>query len=79
VIQFFASASVAKSLTCISGRSENVIMTIHPGPAFTGRVSNLILATDLAIVCPISEDRHPAPPPLGATAACKQGYLPLMR
>ena len=42
MIQFFASASVAKSLTCISGRSGNVIMTSHPGPPFTGRVSNLI-------------------------------------
>jgi hypothetical protein len=50
VIQFCASASVAKPLTCISGRSGNVTMTSHPGPAFTGRVSNLILATDLVMV-----------------------------
>ncbi len=50
MIQFFASASAAKSGTSISGRSGNVTMTSHPGPAFTGRVSNLILATDLAML-----------------------------
>jgi hypothetical protein len=48
VIQFFASASVAKSGTSISGRSGNVTTTSHPGPTFMGRGSNLILVTDLA-------------------------------
>jgi hypothetical protein len=48
VIQFFASASVAKSGTSISGRSGNVTTTSHPGPTFMGR-GYLILATDLAM------------------------------
>jgi hypothetical protein len=62
VIQFFASASVAKSLTCISGRSGNVMMTSHPGPAFMGRGSNLILATDLIMVAICARSRKAVTP-----------------
>jgi len=41
VTQLLASASVAKPGTSISGRSGNLMMTSHPGPAFIGRGSNL--------------------------------------